>query len=437
MRLRWCDRARGFRLVAVLGVVALLAVACNGDDDDGGGDGADGGEEQPEEIDFTAGLTGEPVKVGTIYEGSNTVLANPEIPDGAMAGALFVNENGGIDGRPVEIVACDTGDDPNAAAECGRQMVEEGVVALTGVLSVHASEFMPLMEAEQIPSMAHVPAGVPGFTSPAAFPFSGGIVSSAPIIAQGLVEQGATSIGLARPDLAAGAAVAGLIEPGLENEGVPIANDVAVPEASADMAPFVEATLENDADAIEVLLSGVDATNFIIAARQADPEVRLGTLSTDIQGLRDALGSDLEGIVTTSSTTCEFDTPACEQADEAIEAAGFDPEEAALNRLTAYTGVVALAEIAGDLPELTAPALFAALNELDGLDIGIYPPLQFIEPAGALPRIFNLCGVPLEYDDEANTTPMFDSLYNPVDDVDCEWTGDAVELGDGSEPAEE
>ena len=418
------------RLVAVVGVIVLVAVACGNDDDAGGGDGGEETEE-PEEIDFSAGLSGEPVKVGTIYEGSNTVLANVEIPDGALTGALFVNENGGIDGRPVEIVACDTGNDPNQAADCGRQMVEEGVVALTGVLSVHASEFMPLMEAEQIPSIAHVPAGGPGFTSPAAFPLSGGIVSSAPTIAQGLVEQGATAIGLARPDLAAGGMIVGLIEPGLANEGVPVTNDVPISESAADMAPFVEATLAGGADGIEVLLSGLDATNFIIAARQADPDVLLATLSTDIQGLRDALGSDLEGIVTTASTTCPFDTPACEQADEAIAAAGFDAEEGALNRVTAYAGVVVLAKVAEGLSEVTGPAVFAALDELDGLDIGIYPPLQFLEAPGPLPRIFNLCGVPLVYDAEAETSPMLDTLYDPVDDVDCEWTGDAVEFGSG------
>ncbi len=137
------------RLVAVFGVIVLVAVACANDDDAGGDDGG----EEPEEIDFTAGLTGEPVKVG--------------------------------------------------------------VVALTGVISTHETEFMPLMEEEQIPSIAHVAAQTASLTSPG---------------------------------------------------------------------------------------------------------VLLGTISTDIQGLRDALGSDLEGMVTTSSTTCPFDTPACEQADDAIAA---------------------------------------------------------------------------------------------------------------------
>lgn len=431
-----CRRPRWFRLLALLGVVALAAVACNGDDD-GGGDGDDGGEEQPEEIDFTAGLTGEPVKVGHIVEASNTALANPDIVQGANAAALLVNENGGIQGRPVEIVECDTANDPNTAAECGRQMVAEGVVALTGVLSVHADQFMPLMEQEQIPSIAHVSAGVPGFTSPASFPLAGGIVSSAPSIAQGLAEQGATAIGLVRPDLAAGAAVRSFVEPGVENEGVPVTSDVAVPEASADLAPFVQAALEGGADSIEVLLSGLDATNFVIAARQADPDILLGSISTDLAGLQDALGEEIAGIVTTGSSTCAFDSPACQQADEALEAAGYDPEEASLNRISSYSGVITLAKVAEDLPEVTAPAVFAALNELDGLDIGLYPPIQFLEAPGDLPRIFNLCAVPQEYDEEGNTEPLLDTLIDPNTDEPCEWTGDAVELGSGSPPAPE
>ncbi len=430
---RTLARSRWLRIVALLGALALVAVACGNDsgDDSGGGGG------QPEEIDFTAGLTGEPIKVGHIVEASNTAIANPDIVQGAQAAALLVNQNGGIQGRPVEIVACDTTNDPNTAAECGRQMVDEGVVALTGVLSVHADQFMPLMEQEQIPSIAHVPAGVPGFTSPAAFPLSGGIVASAPSIAQGLAEQGATGIGLVRPDLAAGAAVKGLVEPGTANEGVPITSDVPVPESSADTAPFVEAALEGGADAIEVLLSGLDATNFIIAARQSDPDILLGTLSSDIQGLQDALGADIAGILTTESSTCPFDTPACQQYDQALEDAGFDPEMAALDRITAYAGVIVLAKVAQDLPEVTAPAVWGALNQLDGLDIGLYPPLQFLEPAGALPRIFNLCAVALKYDEEANTEPLSDTLVDPNTDEPCEWTGDAVELGSGSAPAPE
>ena len=414
-------------------VCAPAVAACsNGDDSGGGSDGGD-----PAEIDVNAGLTGDPIKVGSIVEASNTPLANPDIPEGAQAAALLVNQKGGINGRPIEIVECDTENDPNAAAECGRRMVDEGVVALAGVLSAQDGEFMPLMEREQIPSIGHVPAGVPGFTSPASFPLSGGIVASAPSLAQGLAEQGATAIGLARPDLAVGAAIKGFIEPGTENEDIPITSDVAVPTASPDLAPYVTAALSGGADSIIVLLSGLDATNFIITARQEKPDILLATLSTDIQGLQNGLGSDIAGIVTTQSTTCPFETPACDQFDQALDDAGYDPDEASLSRISSYAGVITLAKIAESLPEVTAPAVFAALNEVDGLDIGIYPPIQFIEPAGELPRVFNLCAVPLQYDAEADTEPLTDTLTDAITDEPCDWTGDAVEFGPDSRPAPE
>ncbi|MCZ7531587.1 MAG: ABC transporter substrate-binding protein [Acidimicrobiia bacterium] len=162
------------RVVAILAALVLVAVACDSDssssDDTGGGDD----QPSPDEIDLTAGLTGEPIKVGVIVEETGGALANPEYPEGAIGAALMVNEAGGIGGRPVEVLTCDTANDPNTAAECGRMMVDEGVVALTGVLSVHADQFLPLMEENKIPSIAHTLAGAAGFTSPAAFPVVGG-----------------------------------------------------------------------------------------------------------------------------------------------------------------------------------------------------------------------------------------------------------------------
>ncbi len=44
----------------------------------------------------------------------------------------FINDNGGINGRPLEVTNCDTKGDPNEAANCGRQAVEEGMVDVPG-----------------------------------------------------------------------------------------------------------------------------------------------------------------------------------------------------------------------------------------------------------------------------------------------------------------
>src|SRR5690554_3364485 len=87
--------------------------------------------------------TGEPIKVMVIHEKSAGV-ANPEIPEGAQAAARAMNKKGGIGGRPVRVLVCDTENDPNKATECGRRAVDEGVVALIGVLTPHSAGFMPL-----------------------------------------------------------------------------------------------------------------------------------------------------------------------------------------------------------------------------------------------------------------------------------------------------
>ncbi|MFZ0014112.1 MAG: ABC transporter substrate-binding protein, partial [Acidimicrobiia bacterium] len=315
------------RVVAVVAALMLVAVACDSDSDSSDDDDSgDNGDEMvdPADVDFTAGLTGDPVKIGVILEETGGALANPEIPEGAKSAQLLVNEAGGIQGRPVEIITCDTANDPNTAAECGRQMVDEGVVALSGVLSVHAGEFMPLMEENKIPSVAHTLAGVPGFTSPASFPVIGGIVATAPSVAVGVVESGATKVSTPRPDLAAGAAIPTFVTPALEAFDATYGNDVPVPELAPDMATYVQASLDGGADGIAVFLSGQDATNFVITARQSEPDIPLGTFTTDATAFREALGPDLAGIVTSSSSTCPFDSDACQQFEDSMAAAGFE-----------------------------------------------------------------------------------------------------------------
>ena len=150
--------------------------------------------------------TGEPVKVMVIYEKSAGV-ASPEIPDGAKAAAKAMNKQDGIGGRPVKVLVCDTNNDPNIAAECGRTAVEEGVVALIGTLTPHADSFMSLMEENKIPSIGNVLASIADFTSPASFPISGGLPATAGDLPRFLADDGAEKISIARIDLSAAAII--------------------------------------------------------------------------------------------------------------------------------------------------------------------------------------------------------------------------------------
>src|SRR5262249_22679142 len=88
--------------------------------------------------------TGAALKLMVVYEGVGSVT-NPEAPEGAIAAAKAINAAGGIKGRPIQIIACDTKSDPTTATGCGRRAVSEGVVAIVGSITLFGGRFMPLM----------------------------------------------------------------------------------------------------------------------------------------------------------------------------------------------------------------------------------------------------------------------------------------------------
>jgi branched-chain amino acid transport system substrate-binding protein len=135
------------RLVVLLALVLSmpLAVAACGDDDDDGGGGGGGG-------DFAGGegkakaskcglgngkkASGEPIKIGAI----NTKQPGTDFTEiGRTAEAYFkcVNDNGGINGRPVQMVLETEATDPAQAAAAAKKLVEsEKVLGIVGSTSI-------------------------------------------------------------------------------------------------------------------------------------------------------------------------------------------------------------------------------------------------------------------------------------------------------------
>ena len=188
----WSRRATRFG--ALVGIVVLVAAGCANDDD--------GAAEDTTTTDAAAALTGEPIKLMVIFEGTG-ISAIPDLPQGAIAAAETVNREGGVDGRPIEIVECDTDNDPNTAAECGRRAIGEDFLAVVGSLSLHTGEYLPQLVEVKIPSVGQAPASIDSFTSEASFPIQGAAVTTIAGLAGALADTGATNIALARPAIAA------------------------------------------------------------------------------------------------------------------------------------------------------------------------------------------------------------------------------------------
>lgn len=401
---RWC-------LVAVIAVVALIAVACDSGDDTGDNESET---EQP-----GVELTGDPVRLMVIFEGTAGV-AQPNQSKGALAAADAINRGGGIDGRPVEIIECDTANDPNTAAECGRRAVSEDVVAVVGAFSIHSGEFMPLLVDNQIPSIALNPATTADFTSEASFPITGGAVATFGTLPVALAEEGAEEIALARVDLDAAAALAGFGDTALARFDMSLVRDVPIPNGTPDMAPFVAAALSDGTDAIVVGLAGQDATNFTITAKQTDPDVKIGLIATELDEAVEALGEVATGLILSQVFYSDQIAPeAVGQCEDDMEAAGFEG-----GCSLSYGGVKVVEALAAELPQLTHEALWEKLPTATDVDIGFLPPLQFVEaaPGQPIPRIFNACeaAVRLVVDgDDFETEPVTDTLINPFTGEEC------------------
>jgi ABC-type branched-subunit amino acid transport system substrate-binding protein len=364
---------------------------------------------------------GKTIKVMVIYEKSTGLAASPDLPQGTLAAAKALNKGNGVGGDKVKVLLCDTNDDPNTAAECGRQAVSDGVVALVNVFSLHGDAFLPLMLDSKIPAIGITAASAADFTSGAAFPLEGGAVASFGGLPVYLANSGAKNIALARPDIAAGTVTRVFGNAALAKSGMQYTNDVPVPNDAPDMSSYVQAALAGGTDGIVVGLSGQQATNFVQAAKQADPNVKIALVSTEPAKTRAALGSEATGIIQESP----FLGPSIEKTKEGaryraeMKAAGYPTDD---NGINGWLSMQVLASVAQGLPDVTAPALFDKLSTTTGLNTGLTPPLQFTTPANigiALPRIFNVCTIGIQLTRGNKVKALTGKFYDPYSGQDC------------------
>jgi branched-chain amino acid transport system substrate-binding protein len=387
--------------IAPLAVLALSFAACGNGGKASGGDSRDAS---------AAKLAGAPLKLMTVYE-SKGPSAVPEIPQGAIAAAKAINAAGGIDGRPVQVIRCDTKADPNVATECGRKAVAEGVVAMVGNITIFGARFMPLMAQHKIASIGLEPATAADFTSPSSFPIGGGAPVQFAGLGATLAEAGAKKIVLARQDIPAAAGVAPFVNAGLKRFHLAM-RDVAVPPGAPDMSPYAAAALQHGTDGIVVTQADQDAVNFVQAVRQANPNVKIALNAPSTDKVNQALSNDADGLIESGALTIALKNTAENQYENDMKAAGYATITG--YRLPGYAAVRFIQSLAKGMPSVTAPAVFDALRAETHLQTGFTPPLQFTTGGVAgLPRVFNPClfAIRMQQGEQVPMTGKFENAF--------------------------
>lgn len=346
-----------------LASIALVAGACS--DDSASTD--EPGDSTETTIDAAAILgdknpaTGEPLKVGYVYDGTTDAVDNSEDIAAAEAATEYVNEYlGGIGGRTLELEVCSTDQTPAGAGACVTQFASAGVpVVLNGVTGQAGSLYEPL---DQVGIPVLVTAADPRDAT--ADILTNGVVALAAGPAKVFADDGverATVIGIDVP--AASATLKQSMPLFYDNAGVEV-DVVLIPPDTADMTPNIQAALTKDPGGMTVVGDPLFCTKAMSAIANTGFDGTLVVIPQCIDESFIESTTNLDGAVMLTTATSDPDSEQYQQYRAVMQT--FAGEDAVLGGTApqSYQVVLAFARamegVTGEVtPEVVREALTA------------------------------------------------------------------------------
>ena len=119
-------RTRGLAAAAAVTLLLGLAACSSGGDDTTSNSESSGKPTQNPNVKFT----GDPVTVMTMSTYDTDTLNAKAVLDVAQGAVVQINNAGGLGGHELKLITCNDSADPNKAADCARQAVDQHVAAL-------------------------------------------------------------------------------------------------------------------------------------------------------------------------------------------------------------------------------------------------------------------------------------------------------------------
>ena len=325
--------------------------------------------------------SGDPLKIMTVTTLNAAGPTYENIANTANAYADYINADGGIAGRPVEVTVCDEQFDPAVAATCARQAVEEEMVSVVGSFTFFAESIVPVIAESSITWFgACCPITPSELTNPYSFN-----IGNQPMYAVGAVKKavddGCENINAVIIDGAQ------IFIPPMENAMANLDRSfgevIILPPTAQDYSSEV-AQATTDADCVISIISETPFITWNTAwsqsgteARQYGPQGNLNEVSA--AGNEEATNGDI--IV---GMYPDISTEPWAEYRGALEEAGLDTSALDYNSLggmgtwAAYVGFTQIAEtIEG---EITAESFYEAASTTSSLDLnGMVPVLDFTQ----------------------------------------------------------
>lgn len=320
------------RIGVLLALLLLLAACGNGDDgDDGAADGDDAAADS-DDGDDAAPADGDPIKVGVVLSlsGPAASFGEPEA-NAAEVVAKKINDEGGINGRPLEVIIEDEQTDPTESARLTQSLVDQGVVAIIGsTIGSGTLAMAPVAAANEVPIFA--PNATIGVTDPEA-DFAGWVFRIAPSdelllpqVFQRVVDDGHEEVGIYYQEDAYGEFGTDLMEElAAEEGGLEIVETVNSPTDATDLSAQATRLRNAEPDAVIMNISSIGlAATMARATDSAGLDVPLyGGIGVGQDVLIELAGDAAEGVIVPNVAVTADLTEQQQELVDLLEAGGY------------------------------------------------------------------------------------------------------------------
>lgn len=163
--------------------------------------------------------TGEPLVLGLINTEGVPGLDYPEIRTDAELAIAFLNEHGGIGGRPIEVETCIASASPETSQACAQELVGKGVEMV--MLGLDVFPGYDTFTAAQIPVIGTLPVLPGDYTANALFITGGNATATAGIVAVAVEHFDAKTVGIISADNPGANGSEASLKAALDKAGIP------------------------------------------------------------------------------------------------------------------------------------------------------------------------------------------------------------------------
>ena len=382
-------RARLRCVTLLLVALATPLAACGGSDDESNASAKPTGSTAAK-----AGSppSGEPIKIGNIVPVGGQVNY-PDIVASAKAAVRGINARGGVNGHPLELITCNEGNSPNTASACARKLIKEKVVAEVAALTLTAEQQLStILGGAGIPMVGD--AVLTSVLSNDDNEFLTVSPSSVwvPASVKTCVDAGKKKIGLSILDLPGPQEKIPVIKQAAEVAGAEVVAEVSTPLSTTDFTPGVQKLVGAGVECIVPALLNTQSIGTMKALQQLGSDALQAVTTGSFDAKDWKTTPKPENVIANSPFPVPTDTekfPVFKQFQEDMKAerdagnqdAPYNDPFARSPAVNAWFAVNAVAKtIEKFKPELTAAGVKAALQKVDGLDIGLPRPWSPNDP---------------------------------------------------------